>query len=55
MPFAQSQFNLVHTSVALRKMETKQLEQIIQKASQFLKPEIVFSLIDLHKPNNSLY
>lgn len=55
MPFPDQQFDLVHTSVALHEMETKQLQQIIQEVYRVLKPNGVFTLIDLHKPTNPLF
>lgn len=55
MPFDSNRFDLVHTSVALHEMETKQLEQIIKEVYRVLKPGGVFTLVDLHKPTNILF
>lgn len=55
MPFADNNFDLVHTSVALHEMEPEQLRQIIKEVYRVLKPNGVFTLIDFHKPHNWFY
>lgn len=55
MPFPDNQFDLVHTSVALHEMTSKQLEQIINEVYRVLKPGGVFTLIDFHTPTNWLF
>ncbi|HEY9624517.1 MAG TPA: class I SAM-dependent methyltransferase [Crinalium sp.] len=55
MPFADEQFDLVHTSVALHEMEPNQLRQILQDVYRVLKPGGMFTFIDFHAPNNPLF
>lgn len=55
MPFADAQFDIVHTSVALHEMQSEQLQQIIKEVYRVLKPNGVFTLIDFHKPTNWLF
>ncbi|MDJ0845715.1 class I SAM-dependent methyltransferase [Crocosphaera sp.] len=55
MPFSDQQFDLVHSSVALHEMETKQLREIMQEVYRVLKPGGFFAVIDLHKPTNLLF
>lgn len=55
MPFPDNQFDLVHTSVALHEMTSKQLEQILNEVYRVLKPGGVFTLIDFHTPTNWLF
>ncbi|MEC4985667.1 MAG: class I SAM-dependent methyltransferase [Oscillatoria sp. PMC 1068.18] len=55
MPFADSRFDLVHTSVALHEMSPPQLKQILQEVYRVLQPGGMFALIDLHKPTNLLF
>ncbi|MGH7998950.1 MAG: class I SAM-dependent methyltransferase, partial [Brasilonema sp.] len=55
MPFADNQFDVVHTSVALHEMEQKQLQQIVQEVYRVLKPGGVFTLVDFHNPTNLLF
>ncbi|MEB3312422.1 MAG: class I SAM-dependent methyltransferase [Snowella sp.] len=55
MPFSDGEFDLVHTSVALHEMTSKQLQQILQEVYRVLKPNGVFTLIDLHQPRNLLF
>lgn len=54
MPFADAQFDLVHTSVALHEMRPPQLRQIVQEVYRVLKPGGTFALIDFHQPTNPL-
>ncbi|KOP27414.1 SAM-dependent methyltransferase [Hapalosiphon sp. MRB220] len=54
IPFADNQFDLVHTSVALHEMQPKQLRKIFQEVYRVLKPGGVFTFIDFHNPNNPL-
>ncbi len=55
MPFNDGEFDVVHTSVALHEMTSEQLQQILQEVYRVLKPNGVFTLIDLHQPRNFLF
>ncbi|GBF81884.1 class I SAM-dependent methyltransferase [Aphanothece sacrum] len=55
MPFADEQFDVVHTSVALHEMEPEQLQKILKEVYRVLKPGGIFTLIDLHQPTNPLF
>ncbi len=55
MPFANGEFDLVHTSVALHEMEPEQLQKILQEIHRVLKPGGWFTMIDLHRPTNPLF
>jgi ubiquinone/menaquinone biosynthesis C-methylase UbiE len=55
MPFANEQFDVVHTSVALHEMRPVQLWQILQEVYRVLKPGGVFVLVDFHLPSNFVY
>lgn len=55
MPFADNQFDVVHTSVALHEMQSGQLQQIIKEVYRVLKPGGVFTLVDFHNPTNPLF
>lgn len=55
MPFADEQFDLVHTSVALHEMTATELRQILQEVYRVLKPGGVFALIDFHQPTNWVF
>ena len=55
MPFADAEFDLVHTSVALHEMTTEQLRKILQEVYRVLKPGGVFALVDFHSPTNPLF
>lgn len=55
MPFAEAQFDLVHTSVALHEMEPLQLRQILQEVHRVLKPDGIFALVDFHAPTHPLF
>ncbi len=55
MPFADNQFDVVHTSVALHEMESEQLRQILKEVYRVLKPGGVFTLVDFHTPTNPLF
>lgn len=54
MPFADQQFDVVHTSVAMHEMQPDQLRQILAEAYRVLKPNGVFTMIDFHQPTNLL-
>ena len=54
MPFANEQFNIVHTSAALHEMAPEQLRKILQEVYRVLKPNGIFTLIDFHQPTNPL-
>ena len=55
MPFADGVFDVVHTSVALHEMTGPQLKQILQEVYRVLKPNGIFTFIDLHEPRNPLF
>ena len=55
MPFADAQFDLVHTSVAMHEMKPSVLRQILKEVYRVLKPGCVFALVDFHKPTNFLF
>ncbi|MBD2500760.1 class I SAM-dependent methyltransferase [Anabaena azotica] len=55
MPFADNQFDIVHTSAALHEMQPQQLREIIQEVYRVLKPGGVFTLVDFHKPTNPIF
>jgi demethylmenaquinone methyltransferase/2-methoxy-6-polyprenyl-1,4-benzoquinol methylase len=55
LPFEDNTFDLVHTSVALHEMTSEQLKQIFQEVYRTLKPNGVFTFIDLHSPTNPLF
>ncbi|QLE54481.1 class I SAM-dependent methyltransferase [Nostoc sp. TCL26-01] len=55
MPFANNQFDVVHTSAALHEMEPKQLQEILQEVYRVLKPGGVFTLVDFHSPTNPIF
>ncbi len=52
MPFAEGQFDLVHTSMALHEMQPLQLRQILQEVYRVLKPGGCFTVVDFHRPHN---
>lgn len=55
MPFEDNYFDIVHTSVALHEMTTAELEAIFKEAFRVLKPQGIFTFIDLHQPHNPLF
>lgn len=55
MPLPDQYFDIVHTSVALHEMTTDELEAIFAEVYRVLKPEGIFTFIDLHKPHNPLF
>ncbi len=55
MPFADNQFDLVHTSVALHEMQPLQLQKIINEVYRVLKPGGMFTLVDFHAPTNPIF
>ena len=55
LPFDDRTFEIVHTSVALHEMTTNELEEIFAEVYRVLKPQGIFTFIDLHKPHNSLF
>lgn len=55
MPFSDSQFDFVQTSVALHEMAPEQLQQILREVYRVLKPGGYFALIDFHTPTNPLF
>ncbi|MBD2394520.1 class I SAM-dependent methyltransferase [Cyanobacterium aponinum FACHB-4101] len=55
MPLPDQDFDIVHTSVALHEMTTDELEAIFAEVYRVLRPEGIFTFIDLHKPHNLLF
>ncbi|MBD2773775.1 class I SAM-dependent methyltransferase [Iningainema tapete] len=55
MPFADNEFDVVHTSVALHEMAPEQLRKIIEEVYRVLKPGGVFTLVDFHPPTNPVF
>jgi len=55
MPLTDNSFNFVHTSVALHEMTSSELDAIFAEVYRVLKPEGVFTFIDLHKPHNPIF
>jgi ubiquinone/menaquinone biosynthesis C-methylase UbiE len=55
MPFADAEFDLVHTSAAMHEMTRSQLEQIFTQVYRVLKPGGIFTLVDFHTPTNPLF
>ncbi|AFZ47862.1 Methyltransferase type 11 [Cyanobacterium stanieri PCC 7202] len=55
MPFDANTFDLVHTSVALHEMTTEELTQIFEEVYRVLKPQGIFTFIDLHQPHNPIF
>ncbi len=55
MPFADKQFDVVHTSAALHEMKPVQLRQILQEVYRVLRPGGVFTFSDFHQPTNPLF
>ncbi|MBD2089882.1 class I SAM-dependent methyltransferase [Microcoleus sp. FACHB-1515] len=55
LPFADSSFDLVHTSVALHEMQPDQLREILQQVHRVLKPNGIFTFVDFHQPTNLIF
>ncbi len=55
LPFADRQFDLIHTSAAMHEMTRSQLHQIFTQVYRVLKPGGVFTLVDFHRPTNPLF
>jgi ubiquinone/menaquinone biosynthesis C-methylase UbiE len=55
MPLDDEQFDLVHSSAAMHEMTTDQLQGIFREVYRILKPNGVFTFIDLHQPTNPLF
>jgi len=55
MPFPDSHFDLVHSSVAMHEMQPAQLRQIFQEVYRVLKPGGLFTLVDFHRPTNPVF
>lgn len=55
MPFADAQFDLVHTSAALHEMEPRQLRAILSEVYRVLRPGGHFALADFHAPTNPIF
>ncbi len=55
MPFADNEFDVVHTSAALHEMNPTQLQQILNEVYRVLKPNGIFTLVDFHRPTNPLF
>ena len=55
MPFPDRSFDLVHTSVAMHEMSSRQLQQILHEVYRVLKPGGIFTLVDFHRPTNPIF
>jgi len=55
MPFDDSEFDVVHTSVALHEMTAAQLRAILQEVYRVLKPGGTFTFVDFHQPGQPLF
>ena len=55
IPFADREFDLVHTSAALHEMQPEQLQKILKEVYRILQPGGVFALVDFHQPTNILF
>ncbi len=55
MPFADAQFDLIHTSAAMHEMTRSQLHQIFTQVYRVLKPGGIFTMVDFHRPTNPLF
>ncbi len=55
LPFADGEFDLVHTSAAMHEMTRSQLQQIFAQVYRVLKPGGTFTLVDFHQPTNPLF
>jgi demethylmenaquinone methyltransferase/2-methoxy-6-polyprenyl-1,4-benzoquinol methylase len=55
MPFADGEFDIVHTSAALHEMQPSQLRQILGEVYRVLKPGGWFTLVDFHSPTNPIF
>ncbi len=55
MPFADEQFDLVHTSAALHEMAPAQLQAILREVYRVLRPKGYFTVIDFHSPQNPFF
>lgn len=55
MPFADGQFDRVHTSMALHEMSFPQLQAILSEVYRVLKPGGVFALVDFHPPTQAVF
>jgi demethylmenaquinone methyltransferase/2-methoxy-6-polyprenyl-1,4-benzoquinol methylase len=55
MPFADGEFDLVHTSAAMHEMTRSQLHQIFTQVYRVLKPGGTFTMVDFHRPTNPLF
>ncbi len=55
IPLADNYFDFVHTSVALHEMTSSELDTIFAEVYRVLKPEGIFTFIDLHKPHNPIF
>ncbi len=54
IPFDDSSFDIVHSSVAMHEMDLVELEQIFREVYRVLRPGGYFVFLDLHRPINSL-
>ncbi|MEB3355174.1 MAG: class I SAM-dependent methyltransferase [Synechococcales bacterium] len=55
MPFENSEFDVIHTSVALHEMSAEQLRAILKEVYRVLKSGGTFTLVDFHQPTQPLF
>ncbi len=55
LPFTDNSYDLIHTSVALHEMTEEELDKIFAEVYRVLKPQGIFTFIDLHSPHNPLF
>jgi demethylmenaquinone methyltransferase/2-methoxy-6-polyprenyl-1,4-benzoquinol methylase len=55
IPFADNQFDIVHTSAALHEMQPEQLQKILNEVYRVLKTGGIFTLVDFHPPTNPVF
>ncbi len=51
LPFADDQFDLVHTSLAMHEMLNAQRQAIFAEVRRVLKPGGILAILDFHRPN----